>query len=115
MEQALRSKYFTSVLYVNGRLGVPCSGVILPKNIQDIKSIRYREKFVTVLRMIVSLLHTHRLKYHRIYFFYQDNIVKVGPAIDENTGKASLKAKPILDTKEDNGSQNNALNVSTGW
>jgi len=43
----------------------------------------------------------------------EDNIVKVGPAIDENTGKASLKAKPILDNTEDNGSQNYALNVST--
>ena len=50
-----------------------------------------------------------------MFIHYQDNIVKVGPAIDENTGKASLKAKPILDNTEDNGSQNNSLNVSTGW
>ena len=32
--------------------------------------------------------------------FQKDDIVKVGPAIDENTGKASLKSKPILDSKE---------------
>ena len=31
-------------------------------------------------------------------FYSQENIVKVGPAIDLNTGKASLKAKPIEDT-----------------
>ena len=117
MELVLKSKYFTSVQYVNGRLGVPCSGVILPKNIQDIKSIRYHENFVTVLRMFVpeKHLYTYHVNYCKIYVHYQENIVKVGPAIDENTGKASLKAKPILDTKEDNGSHNYALNVSTGW
>ena len=29
----------------------------------------------------------------------------MGPAIDQQTGKASLKAKPMLDSKEDDGSQ----------
>ena len=57
----------------------------------------------------------YQTNYRKMYIHYQDNIVKVGPAIDENTGKASLKAKPILDNTEDNGSQNYALNVSTGW
>ena len=60
----------------------------------------------------------------RIYFIFlnlslplynnQDNIVKVGPAIDENTGKASLKAKPIWDSKEDGGSQNCTENDAKG-
>ena len=31
----------------------------------------------------------------------QENIVKVGPAIDQNTGKASLKAKKMFDPQDE--------------
>ena len=32
---------------------------------------------------------------------FQENIVKVEPGINQNTGKASLKAKPMYDSTDD--------------